>query len=201
MREEMKKEIQESNAGQSLRENENSRIDRVLRQEGLSVKPIISDGHCLYRYRRFSSCRSLLSCSRQSWLNRALSDQLQYYPEPPTSPHLSFQELRRKAAEYIRAHSHEFAPFLSLEPNSAEMDAYCDNIINEHKAEWGGQVEIQALCAALNRKIHVYSADSPVLHMGEEQVTSRAPPLRVSYHKHYYALGEHYNSVVYISEP
>ena len=83
----------------------------------------------------------------------------------------------------------------------------------------GGQLEIQALSRALQQSIVVYSADSPVLSMGpedqgheREEVGARAgtgveaeegdagrrrrPPLRVSYHKHYYALGAHYNSVV-----
>ena len=35
--------------------------------------------------------------------------------------------------------------------------------------------------------------DAPVLVMGEEYVGG-APLLQVTYHKHQYALGEHYNS-------
>ena len=64
-------------------------------------------------------------------------------------------------------------------------------------AEWGGQLEIRALCCCLERRILVYSADSPVLTMGEEVVGAAAEkqPLKLAYHRHYYALGEHYNSV------
>jgi OTU domain-containing protein 6 len=46
----------------------------------------------------------------------------------------------------------------------------------------------------------VYSATAPVLKMGEEfsepgGAGGGTGPLRLSYHKHYYALGEHYNSI------
>ena len=34
--------------------------------------------------------------------------------------------------------------------------------------EWGGQLELRAVSIAFQRPIHVYSADSPVVIMGEE---------------------------------
>ena len=75
---------------------------------------------------------------------------------------------------------------------------------------WGGQLEIQALSLALHRSIEVYSADAPVLVMNAEASSTEgddsdsdddsgsatSPPLRVTYHRHYFALGAHYNSVV-----
>lgn len=69
------------------------------------------------------------------------------------------------------------------------------------QAEWGGQLEIQALCAALGRVIYIYSADAPVLKMGEEHgldasASQHLSPLRICFHRHFYALGEHFNSVV-----
>ena len=71
-------------------------------------------------------------------------------------------------------------------------------------SEWGGELEIQALSRCLRESVLVYSADAPELRMspegpggaGEEGDADRRPPLRISYHKHYYALGAHYNSVV-----
>ena len=66
-------------------------------------------------------------------------------------------------------------------------------------ASWGGQIEIQALSDALRTPVEVYAADQPVLVMGElygGANGSGLQPLRVTYHRKYYTLGEHYNSVV-----
>ena len=68
---------------------------------------------------------------------------------------------------------------------------YCARV--ESTADWGGHAELLALVHVLSRPIHVHSMDAPVLVMGEEYVGG-APLLQVTYHKHQYALGEHYNS-------
>eukprot|EP01036_Dinobryon_divergens_P027644 gene27644-36453_t len=82
------------------------------------------------------------------------------------------------------------------------------NVDCAHACVLGGQLEIQALSHSLQQSVVVYSADSPVLSMGPDDegqedraaqgdtARRRRPPLRISYHKHYYALGAHYNSVV-----
>ena len=56
----------------------------------------------------------------------------------------------------------------------------------------GGHLELQAISTALDVCIEVYSAENPVLKIGEEK---EGAPLRLSYHLHAYGLGEHYNSV------
>lgn len=76
-----------------------------------------------------------------------------------------------------------------------EFENYCDKVASVSQAEWGGQPEVKALAAALQRPILIYSADAPVVCMCEEDDAESAKPLRITYHKHYYALGEHYNSV------
>ena len=60
-------------------------------------------------------------------------------------------------------------------------------------AEWGGQIELRALAVCLERQIHIYDASTGVLVMGEQFDAFNA--LKVTYHRHYYSLGEHYNSV------
>lgn len=65
-------------------------------------------------------------------------------------------------------------------------------------AAWGGQVELQALTHLLKAAIRVYSADAPPVLMGDE--APEAQILHLSYHKHEYTLGEHYNSVVPLTE-
>ena len=66
------------------------------------------------------------------------------------------------------------------------------------KAEWGGQLEIRALCGALRVRINIFEANMPVVGMGEEScsLAGDEAALNISFHRHFYALGEHYNSVV-----
>jgi OTU domain-containing protein 6 len=54
----------------------------------------------------------------------------------------------------------------------------------------------QALSELLRTGIVVHAADFPVVEMGTAASSAVAPPLRVSFHRHYYTLGAHYNSVV-----
>lgn len=64
-------------------------------------------------------------------------------------------------------------------------------------AVWGGQLEIRALAASLRRVVTVFDAEAPTLTMGDgDEEADGRPPLLLSYHRHYFALGEHYNSVV-----
>ena len=133
----------------------------------------------------------------------------------------SHLRLRELAAAQILAHAEEFCPFLGLpvpsqhsseqtapgqqqEEAKQALEAYCARVASPVLAEWGGQLEVRALAGALGRPIHVYSADAPLLRMEPlgtpgtfvEGLAENSPsPLRLTYHKHYYALGEHYNSV------
>lgn len=61
-------------------------------------------------------------------------------------------------------------------------------------SDWGGQLELRALACALETPIHVFSAESDVISMGDEFAAMRQP-LQLTYHLHYYTLGEHFNSV------
>lgn len=72
---------------------------------------------------------------------------------------------------------------------------------------WGGHPEIRALSCTLGLPITVYQEGAHPLHIaptGKAETfkrtgayaTRQEVALRLSFHKHYYALGEHYNSVV-----
>lgn len=76
--------------------------------------------------------------------------------------------------------------------NTEKYREYCDKVANTN--DWGGQLELQALSAALKVPISIFTADSSTLEMGEEY--KPIPPLKLSYHRHAYSLGAHYNSVV-----
>lgn len=72
------------------------------------------------------------------------------------------------------------------------FEEYCDRVIST--SDWGGQLELRALACALETPIHVFSAESDVISMGDE-FTAMRQPLQLTYHLHYYTLGEHFNSV------
>ncbi|CAN0014895.1 unnamed protein product [Ascophyllum nodosum] len=140
---------------------------------GLRVSEIKADGHCLYR---------------------AVAEQLSLSGRRPELTEESYLLMRQEAARELRSSPEDYLPFLpfleGVEKGEA-FEQYCQNV--EGSAEWGGQVELQALSKALRVPMEVLSAVSPPLLMGENYDGS---PLRLTYHEHYYALGAHYNSVV-----
>ncbi|KAL3702142.1 hypothetical protein R1sor_020164 [Riccia sorocarpa] len=190
---------QEAEREQRIQEEQNNIVSqRVLEEQqlegklgplGFTLKEIKSDGHCLYR---------------------AVEDQIALHPE---LVQYSYQELRRLAANYMRTHAEDFMPFIGAESaESAESDKledtsqtkfqrYCEEV--ESTAAWGGQLELGALSHALQKHIVVHSANLPDVEMGKEYKEDGLdgapvlnPSIRVSYHRHAFGLGEHYNSVV-----
>mmetsp|Transcript_20244 Transcript_20244/g.34459 ORF Transcript_20244/g.34459 Transcript_20244/m.34459 type:complete len:306 (+) Transcript_20244:82-999(+) len=156
-----------SGRGPSERDVEIAKLAAQLSPRGLKLYEIPADGHCLYR-----------SVAHQCDL---------VFPGGPSGD--DFAGCRRDAANYMRAHPADFAPFLAAE--GIDLEAYCSAV--ESSNDWGGQLEITALAHARKRCIEVFSADAPVLLTGEEY---DGPRLQLTYHKHYYGLGAHYNAVV-----
>lgn len=104
-----------------------------------------------------------------------------------------YQELRELAADHIRAHRDEFAPYLvpedDAEDAAAYFERYCDDV--EATATWGGHVELQALASALKRRIVVYGVGMQPQTLGEG---FEGPPLTLCFLQHALGLGSHYNS-------
>lgn len=153
---------------------ENAKLREKLEPQGLTYHDIQPDGHCLYR-----------AIEHQLQLQHVKKD---------------YTVIRRLAAGYMREHPNDFKPFVVAEDTAEEtrdpearFEQYCADV--ECSATWGGQLELEALCHALRRHIVVVSADAPDVGMGL-QYGGSDPPLRVSYHKHAFASGEHYNSIV-----
>jgi OTU domain-containing protein 6 len=115
---------------------------------------------------------------------------------------VTFEEVRSAAAGYLRTHREEYAPFIGID-DDREYQEYCDKVESTVMAEWGGHVEIQALCCYFRCTALIYSADRPVIVVNPTRdsvfTTPPTASLRLSFHRHYYALGEHYNSVVNVS--
>ena len=154
----------------SEREVEIEQLKKQLSPLKLQIKQIKPDGHCLYS---------------------ALADQLQ-------SERHDIFTLRKITAQHIRNHSSDFIPFLMNEQGDMLTDSefvkYCDDVENTNC--WGGEVELQAISGELGVKIEVYQAGAKAPHViGEDK---HKGPLRVSYHRHEYGLGSHYNSVVLV---
>ena len=118
----------------------------------------------------------------------------------------SVSELRQQTATELRTNSGQYLPFLSLSPGQFEVSrplicpchltcslysqAYCTKMAST--PEWGGQVELLALSSVLQRPIEVIQAEGAPVVVGEQLTASR---LLLTYHRHAYGLGEHYNSV------
>lgn len=144
-----------------------------LSAEQLHIVDIPADGHCLFR---------------------AIEHQLQQI----NAEDKTFKDLREIAGRYIASHAEEFIGFIEheesgdilLTPN--DITEYAQRISNVDPVVWGGQAEILAIAKSLDRKIIVYSANSPDLVMEGNSL----PPIRISFHQHSYGLGPHYNSVL-----
>ncbi|KAI8520079.1 OTU domain-containing protein 6B [Branchiostoma belcheri] len=154
---------------------ETQKIKALLRDRHLAVKEISSDGHCLYN---------------------AVAEQLKQVGDEK-----SMLALRQLTAEYMKSHTDDFLPFLSKHDTGdpytpEEFEDYCNDIANT--AAWGGQLELQALSRILECSIEVIQAEGPAIKIGEEYDAKL--PVVLTYHRHMYGLGEHYNTVRPLAE-
>lgn len=121
-------------------------------------------------------------------------------------------------ADALMEHEADLAPFCELSDEMATFAEYVQSV--RSSSRWGGHVELRALSLALSRPIHVYSAATAVaaastntdppttqhlpppqpLILDDGTHEADAEPIRLCYHLHYYALGEHYNTVVPVAD-
>lgn len=154
---------------------ENEKLQKKLQPLGLSVHEVKPDGHCLFR---------------------AVENQL-------GNSH-TFLELRQMVSGYMRNNSSDFLPFFHSESGGGDSDDdgslqerfenYCREV--ESTAAWGGQLELEALTHVLKRHVMIYSGSIPDVEMGKEYKSQDGSSIILSYHKHAFGLGEHYNSVI-----
>jgi len=163
---------------------ENEKLESKLEPLGLTIQEIKPDGHCLYR---------------------AVENQLLLHSKG--TARYSYQDLRQMTAKYMREHADDFLPFFLAEGKaetgsdpSESFEKYCQEI--ESTAAWGGQLELGALTHCLKKHIVVYSGSFPDVEMGQEYKSGSGgnsagdASIRLSFHRHAYGLGEHYNSVI-----
>jgi OTU domain-containing protein 6 len=149
----------------------------------------------------FICCAHVISCFVQQF--RSLADQIKRVSrsggvssaiENMATP-INHVSLRQLAADHLRANADQYAPFIGVDYPSTEFDDYCTKVEDVAGAVWGGELEVSALSSRLEMPVWVYEVDKPILKMGENFESCACAPLKITYHRHYYSLGEHYNSV------
>ncbi|XP_067652323.1 deubiquitinase OTUD6B-like [Haliotis asinina] len=166
--ERIKEQALESLTG--ARHTETRTIKSLLEKRGLQIHEIYSDGNCLYN----AITHQLLSRGVES----------------------SNEILRTQTADFMRGHEDDFLPFLTKldtgDPYSPEeFQNYCNDIAST--SAWGGHLELRALSHVLRLPLEVIQAEGPSIFVGEEY--SDTSPVILTYHRHAFGLGEHYNSV------
>ena len=155
----------------------------------LRIQDVDADGNCLYRAVGEQAVR----------LGLVPNDEAGYL------------QMRELCASTLLKERSEYEPFAELDhdPNhlAKDFEEYVDHVRNT--STWGGQLELRALSHGLKVPVVVFSAEGPPLTMGQEYETNgsgvensyeKKKAVLVSFHRYYYALGEHYNSVVPLKE-
>lgn len=110
----------------------------------------------------------------------------------------SLSELRQSTAAELRRNKGDYLPFLTSASGDLmsddEFETYCEKMATE-KTSWGSQVELRAVSQVHGLKIEVVQGEGPVVVIGDAGKT-----VVVTFHKHYFGLGEHYNSTKPLAE-
>ncbi|KOS40597.1 hypothetical protein ACN38_g8550 [Penicillium nordicum] len=179
----------------NYRGNEQEVMDAVFKKLGLKEIEVTPDGHCLYSAvakqldesglgLRPDPTRIVLQPSTQSRIDTVASPQ-----------HDGYRAVRAVTADFIMEHKEDFEAFME-EP----LEAYTRKI--KLTAEWGGQLELQAIARAYGVEINVVQKDGRMEkiesgdsdNLGEEE--KRKHVIWLAYYRHTYGLGEHYNALV-----
>jgi OTU domain-containing protein 6 len=104
----------------------------------------------------------------------------------------SYTSVRAACASEMLKNPDDYSAFCDCD----DYDKYCETV--KISNEWGGQVELKAIAASYQLPILIFESSAEPILMGEEfdDGSGGVGPLKVCFHRHYYALGEHYNCVV-----
>lgn len=201
-------------------------IEKQLKAMNLTIKHVDADGHCLFRAVADQLEVQTVKMAERMAASYGSKGSSSGKGAKEISSTPDFRTLRTQAAQHIRLRPSQYAAFLPYEPSdgypegdspsqaeiSKAVGNYCKRL--ESTGMWGGHAELQALADSLGWKLRIFQADAPPLviqpyreeeFQGERAAASsaaavadgwEAPELLLSYHRYYYALGEHYNSVV-----
>ncbi|KAL9879557.1 deubiquitinase OTUD6B [Glossina fuscipes] len=150
------------------------KLQSKLKKRDLVLYNIPSDGDCLYNAIRHQLMRHDLGT--------------------PT-----VQQLRYETANYIYINKDMLLPYMTNSETGDlitdnEFEKYCNDV--RSTPAWGGQIELKALSSVLKVPIEIIQADGSPTIQGDEFT---GDPLVITYHRHMYSLGEHYNSTIPLS--
>ncbi|KAK0719539.1 hypothetical protein B0H67DRAFT_484629 [Lasiosphaeris hirsuta] len=153
---------------------EKAHMLKEFKAHSLREKDIEPDGHCL-----FSAVADQLAANGIPVVAAA--------GEGEAKVTMPYKVVRRTAAEYMQQHEDDFAGFLE-EP----LKTYVAKI--RDTAEWGGQLELNALANAYGVEIRVVQ-DRRTEVVAPQGADAERKTLWLAYYRHGYGLGEHYNSL------
>ena len=151
---------------------EDRKIAELLTKRGLVSFPVPADGDCLYNAVKHQLARIGVH-------------------EYDTA------DLRQMTADYIEDNKDSII-FYMTNPDTGdilseeEFRKYCHQVRNTKS--WGGEIEVKALSSRLKCPIEIIQASGTSPVHGEGENPSRK--LVLTYHRHMYRLGEHYNSTL-----
>lgn len=177
------------------RGNEKDVMDAVFKKLGLKEVEVNPDGHCLYSSiatqlddyglgLRPDPGRIVLQPATQSRIDTVASPQ-----------HDGYRAVRAVTADFIVQHKDDFEAFME-EP----LDQYTRKI--KLTAEWGGQLELQAIARAYGVDINIVQSDGRMekIESGDmdsfDEEEQRKRVIWLAYYRHSYGLGEHYNALL-----
>ncbi|KAI9883870.1 MAG: hypothetical protein M1823_004361 [Watsoniomyces obsoletus] len=172
----------------NLREKERVDMADAMQQHGRAEKDIRPDGHCLYAAVADQLAQAGLGVQpNRDGVSSANQNSEENLP--------GYRRVRQAAADYIRGHPDDFAPFLE-EP----LERYTHKI--KDTAEWGGHLELMAIAQAYGVSIKVLQGDGRLETIAPDDGNSiDGSTLWLAYYRHHYGLGEHYNSLRPIAGP
>ncbi|KAL4999653.1 hypothetical protein BDV10DRAFT_164011 [Aspergillus recurvatus] len=173
------------------RGNEKEAMDAAFKKLNLKEIEINPDGHCL-----FSAVATQLDelglGLRPDPSRIVLQSTTQTRIDTVASPkHDGYRAVRAVTADFIAEHKDDFEPFME-EP----LESYTRKM--KLTAEWGGQLELQAIARAYGVDINVVQGDGRIekIESGDVDEEERAKRLIwLAYYRHTYGLGEHYNAL------
>ncbi|CAP97657.1 hypothetical protein E8E15_010605 [Penicillium rubens] len=186
---------EEATTQTNYRGDEQEVMDAVFKKLGLKEIEVTPDGHCLYSAvakqldesglgLRPDPSRIILQPATQSRIDTVASPQ-----------HDGYRAVRAVTADFIMEHKEDFEAFME-EP----LESYTRKI--KLTAEWGGQLELQAIARAYGVEINVVQKDGRMekIESGDndsfDEDEKRKRIIWLAYYRHTYGLGEHYNALV-----
>ncbi|EFQ97923.1 OTU domain-containing protein 6B [Nannizzia gypsea CBS 118893] len=166
------------------RANERRAMDEAFARLKLKERDIAPDGHCLY--------------SAVAW---QLTENGIYLNPEQSKPMLAdsvktsgYKGVRATTADFILSNANDFAPFLE-----ESIEDYARKI--KSTAEWGGQLELQAIARAYKVRINVIQGDGRIEKFQPEDDVNepKIKDIWLAYYRHTYGLGEHYNALSHVS--